>query len=52
MILVSCLFCSTKNMPFALAAGAFGTKCTVKECRATDLARQLLPLPQRETHTV
>src|ERR1700722_2434444 len=39
-------------MPLALAAGTFGTRCTVKECRAADLARQLLPLPQRETHTV
>jgi hypothetical protein len=39
-------------MPFMLAAGTFGLRCAVKECRAPDLAGQQLPLQQRETHTV
>jgi len=39
-------------MPFVLAAGTFGARCAVKECRAADIASQQLPLLQRETHTV
>jgi hypothetical protein len=27
-----------QNMPFVLAAGTFGARCAVKECRAADLA--------------
>jgi hypothetical protein len=39
-------------MPFVLAAGTFGARCAVEECRVADLAGQQLPLQQRETHTV
>jgi hypothetical protein len=41
-----------KNMPLVLAAGKFGARCMVKECRAADLAGKQLPLQQRETHTL
>src|SRR5260370_34147780 len=41
-----------QNMPFVLAAGTFGARCAVRECRAAGLAGRELPLQQRETHTV
>ncbi len=41
-----------QNMPFVLAAGKFGARCTVKGCRAADLGGQQLPLQQRGTHPV
>src|SRR5437016_12358327 len=36
-----------QNMPFVLAAGTFGARCAVKECRTADPRGRQLPLEQR-----